>query len=426
MSDYFDRVERQLIRSVEAGVPRSRRPAIRFEQLAYVAALLVVVAVVAVFVGLRGQRQTGSPSTSRGTALVFSALPAGPGARLVPALDRSVVILRKRFDSILPGAGIRRVGDEIVVTDRHRRDLAKILALSAPGQLSFYDWEADALVPTGAHAGATVASRLEARDPAALLTSQGDATLPTGSPGAGSLGLYQAVELGHRQAVAPGIANESHAFYLFGAPGSSACEVAARARGAGPRPGGGHCLLAGPDNSVANLRVDLGAAFGGQVTLAQGRLITLRGTVVLQAVDPNPGTPVPVYSPRAQFYVLRGVRALGPGALTRARASTDSTGSPDVEFDFTSAGGRAFTSVTDRIAKRGFRVSSAGETLDQHFAIVLDGELLSVPSIAYNIYPDGVSEAHGADIAAAFTRVSARELATLLRFGPLPVRLVLR
>ena len=61
-----------------------------------------------------------------------------------------------------------------------------------------------------------------------------------------------------------------------------------------------------------------------------------------------------------------------------------------------------------------------GHTLNQHFAIVLDDQLITVPFINFEQYPDGINGDHGADISGNLTSQSAADLAILLRFGPLP------
>jgi SecD/SecF fusion protein len=65
-------------------------------------------------------------------------------------------------------------------------------------------------------------------------------------------------------------------------------------------------------------------------------------------------------------------------------------------------------------------------TLDQHFAVALDQQLITVPIIDFKIYPDGITGGGGADITGGFTIQSARALATLLRYRPLPVNLTTR
>jgi SecD/SecF fusion protein len=63
-----------------------------------------------------------------------------------------------------------------------------------------------------------------------------------------------------------------------------------------------------------------------------------------------------------------------------------------------------------------------GQTLNQHFAVVLDGRLLTVPQIDFKSYPDGIRSATG-DITSGLTVGSARDLATQLRLGALQVNL---
>jgi SecD/SecF fusion protein len=91
-----------------------------------------------------------------------------------------------------------------------------------------------------------------------------------------------------------------------------------------------------------------------------------------------------------------------------------------VTFDFTVSGRRAFKALTAKVAHRGALISSLGQALNQHFAIALDERLLTVPFIDFKQYPDGINAGKGADIAGSLTPTSAKDLAILLRFGPLP------
>ena len=118
--------------------------------------------------------------------------------------------------------------------------------------------------------------------------------------------------------------------------------------------------------------------------------------------------------------------AVSSSDITNPHASTDQAGNPDVQFDFNPAGKTAFQNVTDQIAHRGQDVSTIGQQFNQHFAVALDNQLLTVPSIDYTVYPDGITGGNGADITAGLTRQSAHQLATMLREGPLPVKLTVR
>lgn len=141
--------------------------------------------------------------------------------------------------------------------------------------------------------------------------------------------------------------------------------------------------------------------------------------VVLEAAS------APAGRPTDGFFVLRITRSVLSGEdITNPRARSDgSSGAHSVTFGFTAGGRRAFQSLTAGIARRGSQVSSPGQTLNQHFAIVLDNQLIGVPYIDYRVYPDGIKGENGADISGDFTTQFARDLAILLRYGPLPVQL---
>jgi SecD/SecF fusion protein len=101
---------------------------------------------------------------------------------------------------------------------------------------------------------------------------------------------------------------------------------------------------------------------------------------------------------------------------------------PIVTFDFTDKGREAFHNITREIAQRGLDNSIGGGNAiqnSQHFAIVLDNELVSAPYINYAENPDGIDGTTGAQISGAFTIDSAQDLAKILEIGALPVRLEL-
>ncbi|MBV9941347.1 MAG: hypothetical protein JO262_04380, partial [Solirubrobacterales bacterium] len=81
--------------------------------------------------------------------------------------------------------------------------------------------------------------------------------------------------------------------------------------------------------------------------------------------------------------------------------------------------------VTAEIARRGSLVSGLGQSYNQHFAVALDNQLITVPYIDYKQYPDGINGDNGADISGSFTITSAQDLANELRLGALPINLKL-
>ncbi len=422
MSDYFDRLERQLVRKVETGVRRRTRIPVRLEHLAVAASVLVVIAVVAVFVVTRGRGTTGGPAPGRTVRIRFSVSRLDPRTPLQRSVEHSVQVLRQRLDAVFQGVRVSRAGGDVVVSVPKAAGVSRerIVALAVPARLEFYDWEANALTANGSN----VASRLNSQDAAAVRISQGNSALAPGEPGAGSLPLYEAVKLAFRQQplANPVNARSGPLYYLFAAPGSRACQTTARDRG-DRATATVHCLLAGPASTAHALDSSLPAG----VSASQGqRLKVPQGMVVLQAMNATAAQPTPLSSPTAQFYVLKDNVALSGADITNPSKSTDQTGSPDVTFAFSSAGAHKFQSVTARIARRGANISRFGQMLNQHFAVALDNQLVTVPSIDFRNYPDGISGGTGADIVAGFTPQSARTLATLLRYGPLSVDLAAR
>lgn len=202
MSDYFDRVERQIAQRVEAGLPRSTRLPQALGRLAYAAAVLIVIAVVGVFllVGGSGSNRPPTPAAgSHGLSLSFTpdALPGGPGASRT--VSRTIAIVRARLHQAVPGAQVAWAGGHLVVRvpNPTRGTRAQILALTAPGRLEFYDWEASVVTPNGK----TVASQLQGRNTTALTISQGSGTGEPGGTGAGCLSLHSALALAAREPV---------------------------------------------------------------------------------------------------------------------------------------------------------------------------------------------------------------------------------
>jgi hypothetical protein len=421
VSDYFDRIERQLVDRVTAPSRRSRAIGLASGRLVPAAAVVVAVAVVAVFFAVGVHRGTRLSPGSGGAELAYVARATNSSGPLQASVGLAVERLRDRLAAVRPAVTVVRHGDQVTLRGVTPATRSTVQALARPGRLVLYDWEANALTPSGN----TVASQLPRQDSSAVIISQGQTAGPGG--GAGGLSLYRAVRLASRQPVVSSGGNARLSrvgplYYLFGAPGSPACAAAARLTGSGVAPGE-HCLLAGPDTSARALRNGLPA---GVPASGAEQLTVPQGTVVLQAAVPTASQSLAPSRPTARFYVLRDHGALSGGALTHPRQSTDQSGSPDVSFGFTAAGQKQFEQITKAIAHRGAVDSSSGvaNQEDQHFAIALDQQLLSVPSIDFKSYPDGITGVGSADISGGFTRHSAQELATILRTGPLPVNLI--
>ncbi len=391
--------------------------------------LLVLGLIIASLVVIAGIPGAVKPQKTRlgldlkgGVQLVYQGQPT-PQTPVVTqdALSRAVDIMRERVDQL--GVAEPEIqtsgGNQISVGLPDVKDTARAeKQVGTTARLEFYDWEANALTPNGK----TVASQLQTQDQSAVAISQGSTGGP-GSPGGGSMSLYDAVRLASKQAPepSPDNARAGPSYYLFGAPGSTACATAARDQGKAPTPGV-HCLLSGPDDN----RQDLLSGLPAGVTASQGQILVVpQGIAVLQAVPSNFSSPPNPSDPTTQFFVLRDHAGLFGNDITNPQQSSDQSGSPDVEFSFTSHGKSAFQNVTATIAHRGDIVSGLGQTLDQHFAVALDTLLVTVPSIDFKQYPDGINGDNGADITGGFTVTSAQDLANELRLGALPIKLKL-
>ncbi len=335
------------------------------------------------------------------------------------ALARAVDIMRQRVDQLgVSEPQIQTTGSNLISASlpdvKNTARAEKLVGSTA--SLYFYDWEANVLGPSGK----PVASQLQIQDPNAKTISAGG-----GSPGAGSSSLYDAVKLASKQRPESSSDNARNGpqLFMFGAPGS-ACATAARASGKAPV-AGAHCLLSGPDDNTQDLLAGLPA--GVSASEKGVRTLTVpRGTVVLQAVPASFAHPTAIGDPNAQFYVLRDHVALLGSDITSPMQSTDTnTGSPDVAFGFTAKGKNEFQTVTAQIAHRGDLVSGLGSNNQQHFAVALDNQLITVPSIDFKQFPEGIPGDTGADITGGFTIQTAQDLATRLRLGALPIKLKL-
>jgi SecD/SecF fusion protein len=345
------------------------------------------------------------------------------------ALARAVDVMRQRVDTLgVSSPQISTEGRDLISVGlpnvQNTNRALKLVGTTA--RLEFYDWEANALTP----GGKTVASLLQTQDPGALTISRGGTNGP-GSPGGGSMALYDAVKLAAKQpplsvqqCKAQGCARLGPEYFALAAPRSPACTLAASYYHTTPIVGQ-YCYLAGPQDNPT----DLASALPTNVSLSATGVQTLvvpAGTVVLQAVPAGGFNHELAFSnPIATYFVLRDRVALFGNDITNPQQSTDQAGSPDVAFGFTGKGASEFQSVTATIAHRGNLDSGFGQQLNQHFAVALDTQLITVPFIDYKANPDGIPGDTGADIQGGFTISTAQDLAQQLRLGALPINLKL-
>jgi hypothetical protein len=178
MSDYFDRLERQLVRATETR-PQTTRPRPR-AVLGPLAALVAVIVVVVIAATVGQPSGRSAPATGSAPTGIMLTPPFGYGHGLKSALDADVVTLRDRLGASFSNVNVTRVGQTIVLSSVPARQRTAVLRLTVPGRLRFLDWEANVLLP----GGRTVASGLGRQDPTALAISQGVGA-PVGCPSGG-------------------------------------------------------------------------------------------------------------------------------------------------------------------------------------------------------------------------------------------------
>jgi SecD/SecF fusion protein len=132
-----------------------------------------------------------------------------------------------------------------------------------------------------------------------------------------------------------------------------------------------------------------------------------------------------------QYYVIEDDAVLSGTQVTNPKVETDPTsGQIVVAMDFTSTGQKDFAAMTKTLAQAGLQQAlsdPSASPLDNfhHFAIVLNGSLVSLASIDYRQYPDGISGKTGAEISDIGTYKQASYIQQQLSIGSLPIKLKL-
>ncbi len=335
-----------------------------------------------------------------GVELVYQAKPTNQTQVTGDSVTRAIDIMRQRVDALgVSEPEIQQSGkDQIVVSlpnVTNAAEAARVVGTTAT--LQFYDWEKSVLGKDCKPAPTDFAV--------------------TGGPSAGRQGglkLYDAVSRARR---CPPVTNINTSggekWYLL--------DDAKRK------------VVAGPEESEAVLR----ASEAAKKAPKDARAVKVNeGTTVVQAESINPNADATDAGPDSWF-VLRDDVALSGTDINNPEQNFDNSpggsGGPNVTFEFTGSGAKKWQGVTREIAQRGqsFVVTSDGQAVQdvqsraQHFAIVLDDQLVSVPFIDFQQNPDGIDGSAGSEISGGFTTKSAQALANQLKYGALPLKLEL-
>ncbi len=327
-----------------------------------------------------------------GVSLVYQAKPTKQSQVTGEAVDRTIEIMRQRIDAFgVAEPEIQRTGEDqidVSLPDVTNADQAAS-QVGKTAQLYFYDWEANVLGPDCKP------------DPQNAEVTGGQAS----GSGAGGLTRYEAVKRAARcPADKSGKATTNGQYFLVNNADKT--------------------VLAGPQESEADLNQEIEdkkIKTGADTEVVK----TSSGALVVRAEEGKNG------KPSALYYVLRDEPALGGTDIKDPKQNFSGgpggTGAPSVTFDFTDKGRGTWEKTTREIAQRGQENFFGGNPQEnfQHFAIVLDDELISAPYIDFQQNPDGISGATGSEISGGFTIQTAQELANLLKTGALPIKLEL-
>ncbi len=361
-----------------------------------------------------------------GVQLTYKGRPTAQAKVNTESLERAITIMRKRVDQLgVAQPEIQRFGSSEISVGLPDVSNAKRAEdeVGKTAQLHFYDWEPNVIGPDGQPSNAGGKSLAEQ---AKITGGQNAGTSATG------LLEYKAVLLAAKR---PAIIRSNDTTLEKTGKGTY-CTLAENQASKGPHAG---CIygqwylldtahekvLRGPEETRANLFTD----YTAPATAKQKVVHVNPGTVLAQAqaVEGKVGK-ITQQSPNS-WYVLNDDPVLEGSDITNPQeTSQGGAGQPSVAFEFTSHAKKVWEQTTKTIAERGREAQLPGVTQTeayQHFAIVLDNQLISVPYINYAQNPEGIDASTGSEISGGFTITSAENLAGELQSGALPIKLEL-
>ena len=377
-----------------------------------------------------------------GVELVYQARPTPKVPKVTPqAVDDALETIRKRTDALgVSEPEIQRAGaDQISIglPDVSNAERAE-RQVGTTAQLQFYDWEPNVIGEDGKPApegtpvdDAPVPSLQAAVERAGKARPEAE---PEDIPATGvdpeierRAGGDEAKirELHDRQNDSVG----GDRYYLFGpdrkliaGPDLSCKELLAdferppgAAASGGTSPKGSECA------SELSALGSAGPPKGSRV------LKVPRGIVVVKAERPPN---LPEKAPFERYHVLEDDSELSGNDIKNPEQNYDQqTQEPIVTFNFTDRGQKAFAAVTKRIAQRGQNTilppGTPPDAGNQRFAITLDNQIVSLATIDFQEYPEGIDGRTGTQINGIGSVEETQALAENLRIGALPVELKL-
>ncbi|HET8862908.1 MAG TPA: hypothetical protein VFM94_06645 [Solirubrobacterales bacterium] len=189
-----------------------------------------------------------------------------------------------------------------------------------------------------------------------------------------------------------------------------------------------HRLIAGPVTTRGALRRDA----AGRPRRRDGIVLRVPVGTAIAFERPTSRVGRPMAGAAPGWFALRDRFALSGEEITDPKQEIDEFGTPNVTFGFTRKGRIAFQQLTREVAYRGQARaigpvnSREAAELSGRFAVAFDGEIKTRPIVDFTQNPDGIDGRTGAQISGGFASAQeARDLATILRIGALPINLAL-
>ena len=353
-----------------------------------------------------------------GIELVYEGRPTPKVPKVTQqAIDDALNTIRKRTDALgvsepeIQRAGANQIAIGLPAVKNAQRAVEQV---GTTAQLQFYDWEPNVLGDRGPDAPFT-GSKAQF-DAVTLAAKQKPRAEATDAPPEGRQG--KSLEYWDRR-------NDTGRaqFWLFG-PDKK--------------------LLKGPDTSCRELLSDYEPKPGARKKLAKGSKCATElrklgpagppaGSTVIEVpqgirvieAERQPKQPARV----KRLFVIEDDSELSGDQVKDPKQDFDQSQQPVVSFSFTEPGRRAFARVTKRIAQRGSKVilppGTDPQAALQRFGITLDDKIVSLATIDFREFPEGLDGRGGTQITNIGDIEQAQDLAENLRIGALPIELKL-
>lgn len=326
-----------------------------------------------------------------GTEVILQAEPTADGGVNQDSLKRAVNVINRRVNAF----GVSEAEVQVVGTDKIRvalpgvEDQAQVDNLVRAAQLKMYAYEPNLI------------GRLPFPAPAS-----------TDNP---TTDLYALITYANANTVTPTPADASGPYwYLF-------------------RKDTQHTLVAGPETTkdaiVSQLKNDPASATAFAELKKSPAKFEYRsvpkGSIILTVAQNGESYDAATLCGNGGVCVLLKDNVAVSGAdVTSATQGFDQANQPDVQIRTNSAGQKKFAAMTKALAS-GARdeASTDPQTQFWHFALAVDGVIISQPYIDYTQNPDGIDSSQSEISGGGFTESSAKTLADQISSGSLPITL---